>query len=459
MNYTFVQVKLALEELQEGIIEAATTPTQDEETNNIVQGEELDTQSTAIDADAAALTQRTEKLGDVIDMVERTDAPMAEPLPEATQQGVDIALEALGLGLESDSPDRATKETMVQRLKRYFMAMLEGMRRFCAHIVTHVRNAYTWATDRSTRNKARAEKAKKAMEEKSFNRKMGEVNGRNTGSQSASDLFSASLLKSMVRPNGVTIVQASKNVVDYIRQQNKVINRGLLLDTLTTLSDVMKDPAGVEPKAKEFMSYLDRIGDVADQAATSEQRKEAGVSDDMKVGVSAPFFGGHRAWIATPKVDSLISKFDHGLSVLDKVNAEERNPQVPTVENLREIITQVLDLDAAVVEYRNHVGQLSAVEEKLKQFASEISSGSKAMEGFSGSDVSSTRVRALAEAMNAALPKLVKGPQVAVVRYAATVGTMLMDYVQAGMKAYTEVDGVDNSSRKKFVDNAGRALA
>ena len=447
----------ALEQFEGDLVEAATTPTVDEEISSDNLGDTIDQESGAIDGDVEQLTSRTEKLGDVIDMVEGADTPDDEPLPTVAQQGVDIALESIGLGLESDDAAKESKAGLVQRLKAFFVGLLETMRRFAARLVDFVKRVYTYATDRSARNRMRAEKAKAAMGDKSFNRKTKDVKGR-THTARSGEVYSARLLTAMRRVNGVSLEAAMENVIDFVRAQGALGQRGVLLDAAVVFGESAEDPKNTEKKAEEFLNILHRIGDAGTSSdGSAEQRKAANVGENVKMSVSGPFFGGHRAWIGVPTSLNFISSYNHGVAVLDKINTEDRTGQtVPEVSVLIGLCDKVEKLDAAIVEYRKQGENLAKVEEKLKMFAARLKS--KVKEDASGSDVSSTRVRALANAMNTALPRLIKGPQVEAVKYASEAGSMLMSFVQASMSVYEEVEGVSSATFADISKNANRGL-
>lgn len=459
MNLSLIHAVAALEQFENELVEAATTPTvqEDEASDNV--GSEITQESEAIDSDADMISDRTDKLGGVIEMVESTDTPEGEPLPAVAQKGVDIALESLGLGLEADDTAKESKEGLLAKLRRFFVGLLEAMRRFAARIVDFVKRVYTYATDRSARNKVRAEKAKKAMQDKAFNRSMKDVKGRKT-EKAAADVYSPRLLKAIRRVQGVSISAALGNVTDYVRNQGRIGQRDVVLDACVILGEVAEDPKNAEKKAADFVQLLERIGDAGtDSTASEAQRKAAGVSEDgLKVLVSAPFFAGHRAWIGVPKSINVINHYSHGVAELDKIGDEYRTGQtIPEVDQLLALADQVTKLDEAIVEYRKQGEGLGKVEDKLKMFADRVKSKVKE-DAFSGTDVSSTRIRALANNMNTALPRLIKGPQVEAVKYASEVGSMVMSFVEASMAAYEEAAGVKSGSMKDIVASSNRGL-
>lgn len=459
MNFTLSSAAAALEQFEGDLIDAATTPTPEENDASDVMGDEIQQEAAAIDTDADGLSERTDKLGDVIEMVESTDVPEGEGLPEVAQKGVDIALEALGLGLESDDAAKESKATLLQKLRKFFAGLLEAMRRFAARIVDFVKRVYTYATDRSARNKVRAEKAKKAMQDKSFNRTMKDVGGRNT-TKAGSEVYSGRLLKAVRRVNGVSIEAALGNVIDYVRAQGRVGQRDVVLDACVILGEVAEDPKQAEKKAADFVQLLERIGDAGtDGLASDAQRKQAGITEDgVKVLVTSPFFGGYRGWIAVPKTINSINHYGHGVAELDTMGDDYRSGQtVPSVETLMALADQVGKLDEAITEYRKQGENLSKVEEKLKMFANRVK-GKVNEAAFAGSDVSSTRIRAVANSLNTALPRLIKGPQVEAIKYASEVGSMVMSFVEASMTAYEEVAGVSSANLKDVVKNSGRGL-
>ncbi len=459
MNLSLIKAIAALEQFEEELVEAATTPTVEEDEASDAMGGEITQEADSIESDADMISDRTDKLGDVIEMVESTDTPEEEPLPDVAQKGVDIALEALGLGLEDNDSAKETKVGLLAKLRRFFVSLLEAMRRFAARIVDFVKRVYTYATDRSARNKVRAEKAKKAMQDKTFNRSMKDVKGRRT-EKSAAEVYSPRLAKAVRRVNGVSISAALGNVTDYVRNQGRVGQRDVVLDAAVILGEVAEDPKNAEKKAADFVQLLERIGDAGTEGGASDaQRKAAGVSEDgVKVLVSGPFFGGYRAWIGIPKTVNSINHYGHGVAELDKIGDDYRTGQtIPEVEQLLALADQVAKLDEAIVEYRKQGENLGKVEDKLKMFADRVKSKVKE-DAFSGSDVSSTRIRSLANNMNTALPRLIKGPQVEAVKYASEVGSMVMSFVEASMAAYEEAGGVKSGSLKDIVGNSGRGL-
>ena len=458
MKLSLKHAVAALEQFEEDLVDAATTPTEDEELASDQLGETIVQETQAIDGDVDQLSNRTEKLGDVIDMVEGADTPDDQPLPAVAQQGVDIALESIGLGLEADDAAKESKTGLLQRLKAFFVQLLETMRRFAARLVDFVKRVYTYATDRSARNRMRAEKAKSTMQDKSFNRKMKDVKGTTTTAR-AGELYSARLLQAIRRVNGVSLEAALENVIDFVRAQGSLGQRGIMLDAAVVFGESAEEPKNTERKAEEFLNILKRIGDAGTSGnGSGEQRKVVNAAENTTMNISAPFFGGHRAWIAVPNGINYISSYRHGVAVVDKISTEDRTGQtVPEVATLIGLCDKVSKLDEAIVEYRKQGENLAKVEEKLKMFAGRLKA--KLKSDASGADVSSTRIRALANAMNTALPNLIKGPQVEAVKYASEAGSMVMSFVQVSMTAYEEVEGLSNKSFADVARNANRAIA
>lgn len=458
MKLTLSNAVAALEQFEEDLAAAATTPTQQEDDVADNLGDTIQQEAGAIDGDVDMLANRTEKLGDVIDMVEGSDTPDDQPLPDMAQKGVDIALESIGLGLEDDDSAKESKVGLLQRLKNFFLGLLETMRRFAARIVNFVKRVYTYATDRSARNRMRAEKAKAAMQDKSFNRKMKDVKGTTTTAR-AGEVYSGRLLAAIRRPNGVSLEAAMENVTDFVRAQGSLGQRGVLLDAAVVFGESAEDPKNTERKAEEFLNLLKRIGDAGTTGTGSaDQRKAVNAAENVTMNVSGPFFGGHRAWVSVPTGINYISSYNHGVAVVDKINTEDRTGQtIPEVGTLISLCDQVSKLDGVIADYRKQGENLAKVEEKLKMFAGRLKD--KLKQDAKDEGVSSTRIRALANAMNTALPRLIKGPQVEAIKYAAEAGAMLMSFVQSSMAVYEEVEGVASKTFQDISRNAGRGLA
>ena len=442
MNLSLKDVQFALEEFASDITEAVTTEAPAELEAADAQAAELTTQSELIDNDSVQLGNRIDQIGTVMERVENAPGEDDAPLDENVQAGATMALEALGIALEADEGE--TKETLLAKLRRWVAAAIEMARNFGRRVLAFAKTVYAFATDRSFRNKRRAERALARMNDKDFNLKSKKAGDRTT-SATFQDHVSKSARRIVNNAAGVSVQTALDNLTKFLSEGARAGTKRDALDIAGSMRTIGKDPSTVDAEATKVLAALERMTDAGHKASSKgEHRKAVQAGEEVIVYTSAPFFGGFRSWVKMPKHVNGLQYWGHGLSKVDEIASRDRY-ELASVDELHAMARGCKDLCEVVDGYKKHLSDFNEVESMLSKRAD-------ATAGSAKDDVKSTsHVRQVVGALQSIVPRAIKGPNVAALQYAAEQGSALMSYIEASLNAYEEQSGA-----KKPTDLAGQ---
>ena len=463
MKFDLNQVQAALEEFQADMAEAVTAPTEQEEISSDEIGTELGTQSELIDNDSIQLGERVEQIGGVMERIEDAPGEMDAPVDPNVQAGAAIALEALGIALEAE--DGETKEGLLAKLRRWIAQAIEMARNFGRRVLGYVKAVYAYATDRAYRNKTRAQRALKRLEDKDFNLKSKKVTekwdvnldprgrmgkeGKGFGDfgvkrtqrtiqATFEDYVSKNARKILLNAQGVSVKTALDNLVKFLNESARASTKNDATQIAAAMHAIASDMGSADQHAEKVLSALDRMTSVGHSASSkSEHRKAVQAGEEVTVYTSPAFFGGYRSWVKMPKTVNGLQYWGHGVSKVDAV-AERDRFELPSVDELRSFAKGCVEMSDAIEAHKKHLAGFSEVEDKLKKSVNNSS-------GKVDDNVKSTaHVRSIVGAIQSIVPRAIKGTTSDVLRYAAEQGGALMSYVDACMNAYTEQDGATN---------------
>lgn len=436
-------VQAALEEFQEELQDAIEQPTAQEEIASDEQGEELGEQSTLIDSDSAAMGEHIGQVGAVAERIEEAPGEMDAPLDPAVKAGAEIALESLNVALESEEGE--TKEGVLAKLWRYIKQAFEVVRKFGRRVVEFVQTAYAFVTDRAVRNKRRAEKIKKDLNEKQYNRKNEKTRSFSKAGNWGRDVrLSPGEFEKYVSPrvrkilngaNAVSVEKGMNNLIGFLKAQVRISGKKERIYVGGALGLIASDPERCDAIAKEVLESLEALSTPGfKESSSGDMRKALAAGEGVTVRVSEPFLAGYRAFVKVPGSINTLGQWGCGISRLDTVVTRERF-EIPEVDLLTTYVDQCLEVSNLIADSTKHSDEMKSIDSVLAKEIKETTSN-KAMK-----DISSSHVRTVITALQTVIPRAIKGPVVDVLRMATEFSSSLLDYVQACRSAYEAADG------------------
>jgi hypothetical protein len=126
-----------------------------------------------------------------------------------------------------------------------------------------------------------------------------------------------------------------------------------------------------------------------------------------------------------PENADALSHWNHGINKVDEVKPQE-SVEAPNGEEIKAIATHIVGMGSLVQVYKNNLKTLDDLNRSLDAAAS------KAKNAKSES--------AQLKAMQAVVPRIIKGPQVAAYAYAVSASTTALQFCLAAIAAHTATE-------------------
>lgn len=437
---TFAQTIAALEEFEEQVSSeiAAEQPTDGDFEGNTA-GVNFQEEDSDIDDDVSSITEAAQGLEDIIGLVEEAPGECDAPMEPFVEKAVNVALEsndAVDAAGNPVSGDEKSKGEVLQKIKDFAAKVWKMLRDFGKKIAEWVRETWTHMTDRIVRNTTTAQKILDGLE------------GFQIGANAK--ITDKGLLGKIAAYKGAEVGEVMQSVAEYVKDQGGKDAEGLTFAARAAVQAVATGGEKADSVIEQFVQTLAKAAGSYDEDATPEQAQALkGNAAGTKTLVTKPFFGGYRAWVTYPENAEALKFWNHGISKVDEVKPAD-SVQAPDENEIRAIAKFVIDLGSMVKVYQASLKNLDDLNKDLDSAAGKSTN----------EKTESKQLRA----MQAVIPRIIKGPQVAAYAYAASASTVAIQYLQAGLAAHRGEKGLGekagdaaSAAGKSVSDAAGAA--
>jgi hypothetical protein len=413
---SFAKTMLGLEEFAEEV-NASIAPEQpvDGDFSEETAGVDFPQEAGDIDGDVEQITDAAQGLEDIISLVEDAPGEMEAPMEPFVQKAVNVALESNDLveasggavALTGDQGSNPDKGKVLEKIKAFAAKVWEMLRNFGKRIAAWVRETWAKFTDRIVKN---ANQAQKIIEATKTLATKGDAKITDTG-----------LLEKIATYKNVEVGEVMLAVSEFANDQGGKASVELTKEARTCIDVVANGSSSADGVMDRFLEALAKAGGEYDEDATAEQAQAAGAAAGTKTLVTKPFFGGYRAFFTVPENVEALNHWNHGVKKLDEVKAQAEIA-APDGNEIKAIAEYVVGLGQLVKIYQSNLKTLDDLNRQLD------SAASKAKAGKSDS--------AQLKAMQAVVPRIIKGPQVAAYAYATSASTIALQYCMAAIAAH-----------------------
>lgn len=410
----------ALEEFTEEVnSEINTDQPTDGAFDETTAGVDFPAESDDIDSDVAQVTTAAQGLEDIISMLGEAPGEGDEPMQPFVEKAANVALESNDmvasagnpLGKTGDAGTTHTKDGAMEKIKAFAAKVWGMLRTFGKKIAEWIRTTWAQYTDRIVKN---ANAAKKIIDQmKSMANKPGAKITDKGILAKVSTFKNAEVGEVLLAVSEHANDQGAKASVELTNKARSCIN--VVAHGSGEGSDVMDQ--FLDALAKAAGSYKDE--------ASAEQAQAVKAAAGTKTVMSAPFFGGYRAWTTVPENADALQHWNHGISKVDAVKPQE-SIEAPNGEEIKAIAEYIVGMGSLVSVYQANLKQLDALNKELDKAAG----STKPAEGQD----------ALLKQMQAVVPRIIKGPQVSAYAYAVSASTAALQYCNAAISAHTATE-------------------
>lgn len=418
----------ALEEFTE---EVSSEIVVDQPTDGQFDGEtagvDFQEESGAIDSDIDQITQAAQGLEDIIELVEEAPGEGAEPLQPFVEKAVNVALESNDLVVAAGNPVAGadkSKDAVLGKIKEFAKKVWEMLRNFGKKIAAWIRETWAKYTDRIVKNANQAQKIIEAC--------------KSLPSRDGAKITDKALLAKVATFKNIDIGDALMNVSEHANEQGAKSAEALTKEARTCVDIVAGGSSTAEGVMGRFLKALEAAAGSYDEQASPAQAQATGAAAGTKTYLSAPFFGGYRAWTTVPENEDALQHWNHGISKIDEVKVPDAI-DAPNGNEIKAIAEYIVSLGLLVRIYQNNIKSLDALNKELDKAAS------KSKNAKSES--------AQLKQMQAVIPRIIKGPQVAAFAYAVSASTACLQFCSAAVAAHRG----DKSLGEKAGDAASAA--
>ena len=407
---SFAKTIAALEEFTEEVNSeiVASQPTEDSFTGETA-GVPFQEESSAIDGDVDQIAQAAQGLEDIISLVEEAPGEAQEPLQPFVEKAVNVALESNDLVAAAGNPAEGekTKEGVLAKVKEFAAKVWEMLRNFGKKIAAWIRETWAKFTDRIVKN---ANAAQKIIEQ-----------CKNTAERDGAKVEDKGVLAKVATFNNGEIGEALMAVSEYANIQGGKAAEKLTKEARECIDVVASGSSTADGVMDRFLAALSEGAGSYDDEAKPAQAQAIKAAAGTKVLVSAPFFGGYRAWLTAPENADALQYWNHGISKVDEVKPQE-SIAAPSTTEIAAIAKYIVELGQLVRIYQNNVKNLDILNKELDKAASKARNAKSESKQL--------------KQMQAVIPRIIKGPQVSAYAYATSASTACLQFCQAALAAH-----------------------
>lgn len=410
---SFAQTIAALEEFTEEVTsEIVTDQPTDGEFEGETAGVDFPQESSEIDEDLGQITEAAQGLEDIISLVEEVPGEGDQPLQPFAEKAVNVALESNDMVAAAGNPlngaEDKSKDAVLGKIKEFAQKVWDMLRNFGKKIAAWIRETWAKYTDRIVKN---ANQAKQIIEAT-----------KSLATTSGAKITDKGLLAKVATFKNGEIGEALMNVSEHANDQGGKAAEALTKEARSCVDLVARGSSNAEGVMDRFLKALAQAAGSYNEEASAEQAQAIKASAGTKTVLSAPFFGGYRAWCTVPENADALQFWNHGISKVDPVKPAE-SVDAPDANEIKAIAEYIVGMGELVRVYQNNIKSLDALNKELDRAAS----GNKA-----GSKEDSKQLKQ----MQAVIPRIIKGPQVSAYAYATSASTAALQFCSAAIAAH-----------------------
>lgn len=414
---SLVNMYAALEEFAEEVnSEIVNTVPEDGAFDEETAGVNFPEESQDIDIGTDEIINAAKGLEEIISLIDGAPGDADSPMEPFVEKAANLALESNDIVASAGNPlaktadegQTETKGGAIEKIKAFAAKVWEMLVNFGKRIKAWVMENYARFTDRIVKNgntaksiiaqvQGMAEKDGAKITDKSILAKVATFKGTEVGDVVVSVFEHAQ-------------EQGGKSSIALTKELNRCID---LVSGGASTADGMMDP---------FLKALEASAGTYKSDATPQQAQAVKAAAGTKTYLSDPFFAGYRAWTTVPENADALEHWNHGISKVDQVQVAE-SIDAPNGEMIKAIAEHIVGMGALVATYQANVKQLDELNKELDKAAS------KSKNAKSESP--------MLKKMQAVVPRMIKGPQVAAYAYASTASTAALQFCQAAIAAHT----------------------
>lgn len=407
----------ALEEFaQEVDSDIVNAPATDGDFETTSAGVNFTEESAAIDSDVEFIATSAQALEDIVALLEESPGAGDEPLQPFVEKAANVALESNELVVAAGNPlattddkgSSQTKDSAMAKVKAMAARVWEMLRNFGKKIAQWIRDTWAKYTDRIVKN---ANTAKQIVEKT-----------KTLATKSGAKITDAKLLAAIATVGNVEVGDVVLAVTEHANEQGSKAAEALTKEARTCIDVVANGSSSADGVMDRFLDALAKAAGSYKSKASPEQAQAVNAAAGTETYLSEPFFGGFRAWTTIPENVEALQHWNHGISKVDQVKAQE-SVDAPGSDEIRAIAEYIIGTGALVSVYQANVKKLDDLNKALDAAAS------KAKNADSES--------AILKQMQAVIPRIIKGPQVAAYGYATSASTLALRYCLAAIAAHS----------------------
>lgn len=409
----------ALEDFTEEVNQSVGyEPPADGAFNEPTAGVDFPEESGGIDSDVDQIAKAAQGLEDIIAMVEEAPGAPNEPLTPFAEKAANIALESNELvevtgknPLATTGDKGHTKQDALDKIKAFAQRVWDMLRNFGKKIAAWIRDIWAKYTDRIVKNAAMAQKVIEKVS--------------NLPTKQGAKVTDKALLAKIATYKNVSVSEVVLAVSEHAESQGSKDAEALSKEARACIDVVASGSSSAEGVMDRFVQALAKAAGSYKDKASAEQAQAVKAAAGTETYLSDPFFAGFRAWTTVPENADALNHWNHGISKVDEVKPQE-SVEAPNGEEIEAIAKYIVGMGSLVQVYKNNLKTLDDLNKTLDAAASKAKNAKS----------ESTQLKA----MQAVVPRIIKGPQVAAYAYAVSASTTALQFCLAAIAAHTATE-------------------
>lgn len=404
----------ALEEFTEEVnSEVAPSQPTDGNFDEPTAGVDFPEESSAIDDDIGQITDAAQGLEDIISLIESAPGAADAPLEPFAEKAANVALEsndmvaAAGNPLATTDDKGHTKQGALDKVKAFAARVWDMLRKFGKKIADWIRGVWAKYTDRIVKN---ANVAKKII-----------AQAGSLPSREGAKITDKGLLAKVATFKNAEVGEVVLAVSEHANEQGSKAAEQLTKEARQCIDVVANGSGNADNIMDQFLDVLGKAAGSYKDKATPEQAQAVKAAAGTETYLSAPFFGGFRAWTTIPENVEAFEHWNHGISKVDEVKPQE-SISAPNGEEIKAIAEYIVGVGSLVSVYQGNLKRLDEL--------------NKALDAAAGKSKATEENQAILKKMQAVVPRIIKGPQVEAYGYATAASTIALQFCLAAIAAH-----------------------
>lgn len=412
---SLAQFYAALEDFTEEVSSEIATPVPtDGASDEPIAGVDFNAEAADIDSDVTALTDAAQGLEDIIALMQEAPGEGDAPLDAFAAKAANVALESNDLVAAAGNPlattgDKGhTKSDAIDKVKAFAAKVWDMLRKFGAKIIEWVKSTWAQFTDRIVKNANQAKKIIAAT--------------ASLATRDGAKITDKALLAAIATAGNTEIGDALLAATEHANEQGGKASEVLTREARSCVDVVANGSGSADNVMDKFLDTLAKAAGSYKDKASPAQAQAVKAAAGTETYLSAPFFGGFRAWTTIPENVEALQHWNHGISKVDEVKASD-SIDAPNGEEIKAIAEHIVATGSLIATYQANLKKLDELNKSLDKAAG------KAKNAKSESNA--------LKQMQAVIPRIIKGPQVAAYAYAVQASTLALRFCSAAVAAHT----------------------